>query len=84
MPPLVEVAVLKLRRLHPAWGPGPIVVELDRRGVAPLPSESGVYRALTRAGLIQPGGRRRRRESWKRWSAARRWSCGRWTSWAGL
>jgi transposase InsO family protein len=43
------------------------VVELARRGVAPLPSESGVYRALTRARLIEPGARGRRRESWKRW-----------------
>jgi transposase InsO family protein len=50
-----------------AWGPRRIVVELARRGVAPLPSESGVYRALTRAGLIEPGSRRRRREAWKRW-----------------
>jgi transposase InsO family protein len=32
-----------------------------------LPIESGVYRALTRARLIEPGARRRRRESWKRW-----------------
>jgi len=35
--------------------------------VAPLPSESGVYRALVRAGLIEPGGRRRRAEHWRRW-----------------
>jgi transposase len=67
MPPLVEAAVLELRRVHPAWGPRRIVVELARRGVVPVPSESGVYRALTRAGLIVPGARRRRRESWKRW-----------------
>jgi transposase InsO family protein len=67
MSPLVEAAVLELRRAHPAWGPRRIVVELARRGVAPLPSESGVYRALTRARLIEPGARRRRRESWKRW-----------------
>ncbi|MGZ4663619.1 MAG: IS481 family transposase [Frankiaceae bacterium] len=67
MPPLVEAAVLELRRVHPAWGPRRIVVELARRGVVPLPSESGVYRALTRAGAIEPGVRRRRRESWKRW-----------------
>ena len=49
MPPLVEAAVLELRRVHPAWGPRRIVVELARRGVAPLPNESGVYRALRRA-----------------------------------
>jgi transposase len=67
MSPPVEAAALELRRVHPAWGPRRIVVELARRGVAPLPSESGVYRALTRAGLIESGGRRRRRESWKRW-----------------
>jgi transposase InsO family protein len=67
MAPLVEAAVLELRRLHPAWGPRRIVVELGRRRVAPLPSESGVYRALSRAGVIEPGARRRRRESWKRW-----------------
>ena len=67
MSPLVEAAVLELRRVHPAWGPRRIVVELGRRGVAPVPSESGVYRSLTRARLIVPGARRRRRESWKRW-----------------
>ena len=67
MPPLVEAAVLELRRVHRGWGPRRIVVELARRDVAPLPSESGVYRALTRAGVIEPGARRRRRESWKRW-----------------
>jgi hypothetical protein len=67
MSPLVEAAVLELRRLHPAWGPRRIVVELARRGLTPLPSESGVYRALGRAGVIAPDARRRRRESWKRW-----------------
>jgi transposase-like protein len=66
MPALVEAAVLELRRVHGA-GARRIVVELGPRGVAPLPSESGVYRALTRAGVIEPGARRRRRESWKRW-----------------
>jgi transposase InsO family protein len=67
MPALVEAAVLEMRRQHRAWGPRRIVVELGRRNVGPLPSESGVYRALSRAGLIEPGARRRRKESWKRW-----------------
>jgi transposase InsO family protein len=67
MPAAVEATALELRRMHRAWGPRRIVVELARRGVAPLPSESGVYRALTRAGWVEPGARRRRRESWKRW-----------------
>lgn len=48
MSPLVEAAVLELRRLHPGWGPQRIMVELGRRSVAPLPSESAVYRALIR------------------------------------
>ena len=63
----VQAAVLEMRRAHRAWGPRRIVVELARRRVAPLPSESAVYRALRRAELIEPGARRRRRESWKRW-----------------
>lgn len=63
----VEAAVLKMRRQHRALGPRRIVVELARRGAVPLPSESVVYRALTRAGLIEPGARRRRRASRKRW-----------------
>src|SRR5688572_32145908 len=41
MPALVEAAVLELRRQHRAWGPRRIVVELARRGIAPVPSESG-------------------------------------------
>jgi transposase len=55
MPPRVEAAVLELRRVHWACAPRRIVVELARREVTPLPSESGVYRAQTRAGLIEPG-----------------------------
>ena len=83
MTPLVEAAVLELRRVHRAWGPRRLVVEPGRWGVAPLPSESGVYRALTRPGWSSPvpvvavGSRGRAG------SAVRRWSCGRWTSWAG-
>ena len=73
---MVEAVVLELRRAHPYWGPRRIRVELVRRqdklglaevAEADLPSESGVYRSLLRAGLITPDMRRRRRESWKRW-----------------
>src|SRR3954447_2058227 len=32
MPAPVEAAVLELRRLHPAWGPRRLVVELAGRG----------------------------------------------------
>ena len=52
------------------------------RGV-PVPSESAVYRALVRAEMIDPHLRDRRRASGNAGNAGRRWSCGRWTSWAG-
>src|SRR4029077_15690143 len=67
MGPHIEARVLELRRVHRSWGARRIVFELGRLGVAPVPSESGVYRALVRAGLIEPGGRRRRKEAWRRW-----------------
>ena len=67
MDPVVEARVLELRRVHRSWGARRIVFELGRAGIDPVPSESGVYRALVRAGLIEPGGRRRRREEWRRW-----------------
>jgi transposase InsO family protein len=63
----VEARVLEMRRAHPFWGPRRIVVELARAGSAPLPSESGVYRALVRAGVIAPVRRQRRSEAFRRW-----------------
>jgi len=69
MPAAVEVAVLEARRRHPGWGPRRIVYELARSGV--VASESGVYRALRRAGLVEPGRRRREQREWKRWERAR-------------
>jgi transposase InsO family protein len=67
MDPVVEARVLELRRVHRSWGPRRIAFELARRDVVPVPSESGVYRALLRAGLVEPDQRRRRRRAWKRW-----------------
>ena len=67
MPAEVEAATAEMRRAHRGWGPRRIVYELARRGVAPVPSESAVYRALKRGGLIEPDGRRRRKDTWKRW-----------------
>ena len=67
MSPALEVLVLEMRRAHPSWGPRRIAFELGRKGVEPAPSESGVYRCLVRAGVIDPMTRRRRRETWKRW-----------------
>jgi transposase InsO family protein len=64
-----EVAVLEARRRHPGWGPRRIVHELAKAGITA--SESGVYRALRRAGLIEPGRRRREQRDWKRWERAR-------------
>ncbi len=69
MDPDIEVVVLQLRRRHPGWGPRRIVHELGRAGLTA--SEAGVYRALRRAGVIDPSGRRRRQREWKRWERAR-------------
>jgi transposase-like protein len=71
MPASVEAAVLELRRQRPYWGPRRIALELKRRRVEPLPSESAVYRCLVRAGVIDPDLRRRRGESFRRWERAR-------------
>lgn len=67
MPAQVEATMLELRRSRPYWGPRRLVFELAKRDVAPLPSESAVYRALLRAGLIDPSLRDRRARKWKRW-----------------
>ena len=63
----VEAVIGTMRTAHPGWGPRRLVFELGRAGVAPLPSESAVYRALIRLNLIDPSGRRRRDRKWKRW-----------------
>lgn len=67
MAPEVEAAVLELRRSRPYWGPRRLVFELGKRGVSPVPSGSAVYRALLRAGMIDPASRDRRSRKWKRW-----------------
>ncbi|MFI6504399.1 IS481 family transposase [Nonomuraea typhae] len=67
MPARVEVVVCELRREHPRWGPVRIAYELGRLGVEPAPSRMGVYRALVRHGLIEPGRRRRKRQEYRRW-----------------
>jgi transposase InsO family protein len=63
----VEVWVLEARRRNPDWGPRRLVHEAARAGVEPAPSRSGVYRALRRAGLIDPEARRRRDRRFRRW-----------------
>jgi transposase InsO family protein len=67
MAPAVEVWVLEARRRNPDWGPRRLVHEASRSGVEPVPSRSGIYRALRRAGLIDPQARRRRDRRFKRW-----------------
>jgi transposase InsO family protein len=67
MAPAVEVWVLEARRRNPDWGPRRLVHEASRAGVEPVPSRSGIYRALRRAGLIDPQARRRRDRRFKRW-----------------
>src|SRR5687767_13940817 len=63
----VEVMLAELRRAHPSWGPKRLVFELARCELAVVPSESAVYRALVRLGLIDPDARRPRDRKWKRW-----------------
>jgi hypothetical protein len=67
MDPMVEVWVLGARRRNRDRGPRRPVHEASRAGVDPVPSRSGVYRALKRAGLIAPAARRRRDRRFKRW-----------------
>jgi transposase InsO family protein len=70
MAPQVEAALLELRRSRPYWGPRRLVHELGKRGIVPVPSESGAYRALVRAAMIDPSVRDRRSRKWKRWERA--------------
>src|SRR5690349_15748028 len=63
----VEAAVCELRREHPRWGPARLVFELDKAGVSPVPSRMSAYRALVRHGLVEPGTRRRRKDTYRRW-----------------
>jgi transposase InsO family protein len=71
MPAVVEARVLELRRLHPLWGPMRIRHRLDREGADPVPSVSGIYRALRRAGLIEPQAKRKKLPSYRRWERGR-------------
>src|SRR5438128_5502490 len=65
--PQIEVWVLEARRRNPDWGPRRLVHEATRAGLEPVPSRSGIYRALNRAALIDPGARRRRDRRFRRW-----------------
>jgi transposase InsO family protein len=71
MPAEVEARMLELRRVHPEWGPARLRYVLRREGVQPLPGRSSIYRALLRAGLIEPRHRRRRKTDYRRWERPR-------------
>jgi len=71
MPATIEVRVLELRRQRPGWGPARLRHQLEREGVVPLPSVSGIYRALRRHGLIEPKAQRKRLAAYKRWERGR-------------
>jgi transposase InsO family protein len=67
MSAVVEAQLLEMRRARPYWGARRLVIELARAGVDPVPSESGVYRALVRNGVICPKRSGSRQEKWRRW-----------------
>jgi transposase InsO family protein len=71
MPIEVELAVVELRLAHPRWGPRTIAERLGRAGVTPVPSISGIYRALRRRGLVDYRPRRRKRSDYRRWERDR-------------
>ena len=63
----IEAAVCEMRREHPKWGPLRLAHELARAGVVPAPSRMSVYRVLVRHGLVEPGPRKRPKDSYLRW-----------------
>jgi transposase InsO family protein len=70
MPAELEARVVEARIGHPAWGPARIVFEIGKGG-GPVPSRSGVYRALIRHRLIDPTQRKRKRSDYRRWERDR-------------
>jgi len=71
MPARVEVRVVEMRWAHPGWGPRTIRYHLEQEGVSPVPSRSGIYRALLRHNLVRRKRRRRPRSSYRRWERSR-------------
>ncbi len=67
----IEIRVLEMRRKNPLWGPLRIQHELKRLGVEDPPSHMGIYRALVRHHLIEPGAPRKKLRTYKRWERGR-------------
>ncbi len=62
-PPEQEAAILRVRKAHPTWRSKKILWKLDReRPGDDLPARSTVDAILHRAGLVQPRGKRPRRQ----------------------
>ncbi len=68
--PKIEAEICEMRRTHPTWGQRRIHHELARAGGL-VPSESTIFRALVRNGLLIPGARRRKKSDYQRWERAR-------------
>ena len=68
--PELEAAICEMRRTHPGWGQRRIAHELARAR-DDVPSQSAIYRALARNGLLIPGARRRKKSDYRRWERAR-------------
>jgi transposase len=62
-----EAAVCEMLREHPKWGPLRLAHELGKAGVNPAPSRMSVYRVLVRHGLVEPGPRKRPKDSYLQW-----------------
>jgi transposase InsO family protein len=71
MPARVEVRVVEMRWAHPDWGPGTIRYHLEQEGISPVPSRSGIYRALLRHNLVHRRRRRKPRSAYRRWEWSR-------------
>src|SRR6266545_2211245 len=62
----VEARICELRRQHPRWGTRRLAHQLEG-DLDRAPSRAAIYRALVRNNLLQPRGRRRRHQDYKRW-----------------
>jgi transposase len=71
MAPVVEAAIVAVRREHPGWGPRTIRHRLAAQGVSPVPGRTSVERCLVRHGLVVPEARKRKRGDYKRWERSR-------------
>ncbi len=67
----VEARIVEMRRAHPGWGSRTIRYWLADEGVVPLPSLSGIHRALLRHKLVDARKQRKPRSAYRRWERSR-------------